>query len=90
MANNVCSFTLKVTLTITKLFLFIFQDNIRLHCQDVCQMMLEEDAYLFVCGDAASMARDVLSVIVDSIAKYKGQCSDRIFFYHSLNYVFLT
>lgn len=53
-------------------------------------MMLEEDAYLFVCGDAASMARDVLSVIVDSIAKYKGQCSDRIFFYHSLNYVFLT
>lgn len=47
------------------------QDNIRLYSQDVCQMILEEDAYIFVCGDAASMARDVLSVIVDSIAKYK-------------------
>ena len=48
------------------------QDNIRLHCQDFCQLLLEEDAYVFVCGDAGSMARDVLGVIVDCIAKYKG------------------
>ncbi|KAJ1521275.1 hypothetical protein ONE63_002956 [Megalurothrips usitatus] len=47
------------------------QDNIRLYSRDVCQMLLEGDAYFFVCGDAATMARDVLAVIVDSVARYK-------------------
>lgn len=48
------------------------QDNIQLHSKQVARLLLHENGYIYVCGDAKNMARDVNDTLVEIISKEIG------------------
>ncbi|XP_036266093.1 methionine synthase reductase isoform X2 [Pipistrellus kuhlii] len=48
------------------------QDNIQLHSKQVARLLLHENGYIYVCGDAKNMARDVNDTLVEIISKEVG------------------
>ncbi|ELW70164.1 Methionine synthase reductase [Tupaia chinensis] len=47
-------------------------DNIRLHSKQVAGLLLHENGYVYVCGDAKNMAKDVNETLVEIISKEVG------------------
>ncbi|XP_065666396.1 methionine synthase reductase isoform X2 [Hydra vulgaris] len=47
------------------------QDNIRCHKEKVMSLLFERDGFVFICGDAKGMGRDVTNTFVDLIEEYK-------------------
>uniref|UniRef100_F6UGP3 Methionine synthase reductase n=1 Tax=Monodelphis domestica TaxID=13616 RepID=F6UGP3_MONDO len=45
------------------------QDNIRLYAQQVTRILLQEKGYIYVCGDAKGMAKDVNDALVEILSK---------------------
>lgn len=48
------------------------QDSIQQHGQQVARALLQERGYVYVCGDAKNMAKDVNDTLVDIISKEVG------------------
>lgn len=48
------------------------QDNIQLHSKQVARLLLQENGYIYVCGDAKNMAKDVNDTLVEIIMKEVG------------------
>ncbi|XP_052015742.1 methionine synthase reductase [Apodemus sylvaticus] len=48
------------------------QDNLQRHSQQVARTLLQEDGYIYVCGDAKNMAKDVHDTLVEIISKEAG------------------
>ncbi|KAM5264839.1 methionine synthase reductase [Ctenodactylus gundi] len=48
------------------------QDSLQLHGQQVAGVLLRESGYLYVCGDAKNMAKDVNDALVEIISKEAG------------------
>ncbi|XP_071942940.1 methionine synthase reductase-like [Antedon mediterranea] len=48
------------------------QDNILLHSDSVCKLLLEQNAVVYVCGDARNMSKDVNNTIVTIISQHQG------------------
>ncbi|XP_043833528.1 methionine synthase reductase isoform X2 [Dromiciops gliroides] len=48
------------------------QDNIRLYAQQVTRILLQEKGYIYVCGDAKGMAKDVNDALVEILSKEAG------------------
>ncbi|KAK9509068.1 hypothetical protein O3M35_006467 [Rhynocoris fuscipes] len=48
------------------------QDLFKKHKQNLVNLLINNDAYLFICGDALNMAKDVQEVIVNSISEVQG------------------
>ncbi|XP_008832805.1 methionine synthase reductase isoform X2 [Nannospalax galili] len=48
------------------------QDNLRLHSQQVCRILLQENGSIYVCGDAKNMARDVNDTLVEIMSREAG------------------
>ncbi|XP_036166229.1 methionine synthase reductase isoform X3 [Myotis myotis] len=48
------------------------QDNIQLHSKQLARLLLHENGYIYVCGDAKNMARDVNDTLVEIISKEVG------------------
>ncbi|XP_064643389.1 methionine synthase reductase-like [Lineus longissimus] len=48
------------------------QDNIRLHAEDVLRWICDEDAVVYVCGDAKNMARNVNETFAELLTKLRG------------------
>ncbi|XP_039079252.1 methionine synthase reductase isoform X2 [Hyaena hyaena] len=48
------------------------QDNMRLHGEQVAKALLQENGYIYVCGDAKNMAKDVNDTLVEIISKEAG------------------
>nr|XP_025873457.1 methionine synthase reductase [Vulpes vulpes]XP_025873458.1 methionine synthase reductase [Vulpes vulpes]XP_025873459.1 methionine synthase reductase [Vulpes vulpes]XP_025873460.1 methionine synthase reductase [Vulpes vulpes] len=48
------------------------QDNIQLHSEQVARVLLNESGYIYVCGDAKNMAKDVNDTLVEIISKQAG------------------
>uniref|UniRef100_A0A8D0MTV0 Methionine synthase reductase n=1 Tax=Sus scrofa TaxID=9823 RepID=A0A8D0MTV0_PIG len=48
------------------------QDSIQRHGQQVARALLQERGYVYVCGDAKNMAKDVNDTLVDIISKEVG------------------
>ncbi|XP_068933063.1 methionine synthase reductase isoform X2 [Petaurus breviceps papuanus] len=48
------------------------QDNIRLYSQEVTRILLQEKGYIYVCGDAKGMAKDVNDALVEILSKEAG------------------
>ncbi|XP_027724720.1 methionine synthase reductase [Vombatus ursinus] len=48
------------------------QDNIRLYSQQVTRILLQEKGYVYVCGDAKGMAKDVNDALVEILSKEAG------------------
>lgn len=46
------------------------QDNILKHSNEIGQKIMNENAVVFVCGDAKNMMRDVKNAIISAVAKY--------------------
>ncbi|XP_033096481.1 methionine synthase reductase-like [Anneissia japonica] len=46
------------------------QDNIRLHSAEVCNLLLEKNAVLYVCGDARNMSKDVNAMFSNIISQH--------------------
>ncbi|XP_031216189.1 methionine synthase reductase [Mastomys coucha] len=48
------------------------QDNLQRHSQQVARILLQENGYIYVCGDAKNMAKDVNDTLVEIISKEAG------------------
>ncbi|XP_037654935.1 methionine synthase reductase isoform X3 [Choloepus didactylus] len=48
------------------------QDNIQLYSKQVARILLHENGYIYVCGDAKNMAKDVNDTLVEIISKETG------------------
>ncbi|CAG0884753.1 unnamed protein product [Darwinula stevensoni] len=48
------------------------QDNMRLHSKELVDLITEQGATVYICGDAHNMAKDVQSCFLDIIAQEKG------------------
>ncbi|XP_076972944.1 methionine synthase reductase [Tamandua tetradactyla] len=48
------------------------QDNIQLHSKQMARILLLENGYIYVCGDAKNMAKDVNDTLVEIISKEAG------------------
>lgn len=48
------------------------QDNLQHHSQQVARTLLQENGYIYVCGDAKNMAKDVNDALVEIISKEAG------------------
>lgn len=48
------------------------QDNLQHHSQQVARTLLQENGYIYVCGDAKNMAKDVNDTLVEIISKEAG------------------
>uniref|UniRef100_A0A2K6EFC8 Methionine synthase reductase n=1 Tax=Propithecus coquereli TaxID=379532 RepID=A0A2K6EFC8_PROCO len=48
------------------------QDNIQLHGKQVARILLHENGYIYVCGDAKNMAKDVNDALVEIISRETG------------------
>ncbi|XP_045421676.1 methionine synthase reductase isoform X1 [Lemur catta] len=48
------------------------QDNIQLHGKQVARILLHENGYIYVCGDAKNMAKDVNDALVEIISREVG------------------
>ncbi|XP_074063363.1 methionine synthase reductase isoform X2 [Macrotis lagotis] len=48
------------------------QDNIRLYSQQVTKILLQEKGFIYVCGDAKGMAKDVNDALVEILSKEVG------------------
>uniref|UniRef100_A0A8C8ZBS3 Methionine synthase reductase n=1 Tax=Prolemur simus TaxID=1328070 RepID=A0A8C8ZBS3_PROSS len=48
------------------------QDNIQLHGKQVARILLHENGYIYVCGDAKNMAKDVSDALVEIISREVG------------------
>ncbi|XP_075864045.1 methionine synthase reductase [Microcebus murinus] len=48
------------------------QDNIQLHGKQVARILLHENGYIYVCGDAKNMAKDVNDALVEIISREAG------------------
>ncbi|CAH6787420.1 methionine synthase reductase [Phodopus roborovskii] len=48
------------------------QDNLQCHSRQVARILLQENGYIYVCGDAKNMAKDVNDTLVDIISKESG------------------
>ncbi|KAM9101085.1 methionine synthase reductase isoform X1 [Sarcophilus harrisii] len=48
------------------------QDSIRLCAQQVTRILLQEKGYIYVCGDAKGMAKDVNDALVEILSKESG------------------
>ncbi|XP_051007006.1 methionine synthase reductase [Acomys russatus] len=48
------------------------QDNLQHHSQQVARILLQEKGYIYVCGDAKNMAKDVNDALVELISKETG------------------
>ncbi|XP_036616080.1 methionine synthase reductase isoform X2 [Trichosurus vulpecula] len=48
------------------------QDNIRLYSQKIARILLQEKGYIYVCGDAKGMAKDVNDALVEILSKEAG------------------
>ncbi|KAM4876053.1 methionine synthase reductase isoform 2-T2 [Thomomys bottae] len=45
------------------------QDNLRLHSQQLARLLLHENGYIYVCGDAKNMAKDVNDALAEIISQ---------------------
>lgn len=45
------------------------QDNLQRHSQQVARTLLQENGYIYVCGDAKNMAKDVNDTLIGIISK---------------------
>ncbi|KAK3579904.1 hypothetical protein CHS0354_031423 [Potamilus streckersoni] len=52
------------------------QDNIRLHGEEIVELLDEKNAQVYVCGDARNMAKDVNQAFVDCYVKVQGLSED--------------
>nr|XP_004670696.2 methionine synthase reductase isoform X2 [Jaculus jaculus] len=48
------------------------QDNLQLHSQQVARILLQENGYVYVCGDAKNMAKDVSDTLVEIVSRETG------------------
>ncbi|XP_044298838.1 methionine synthase reductase [Varanus komodoensis] len=48
------------------------QDNLRLFSREISRLLLQENGYFYVCGDAKHMAKDVNDTLVDALIAEKG------------------
>ncbi|XP_005356746.1 methionine synthase reductase [Microtus ochrogaster] len=48
------------------------QDNLQRHSQQVARTLLQENGYIYVCGDAKNMAKDVNDALVEIVSKESG------------------
>lgn len=48
------------------------QDNLQRHSQQVSRILLQEKGYIYICGDAKNMAKDVNDTLVEIISKETG------------------
>ncbi|XP_021496951.1 methionine synthase reductase [Meriones unguiculatus] len=48
------------------------QDNLHRHSQQVARLLLRENGYIYLCGDAKNMAKDVNDTLVEIISKEAG------------------
>ncbi|CDQ81456.1 unnamed protein product [Oncorhynchus mykiss] len=44
------------------------QHNLLLHAKDLTNLLLKENGYLYVCGDAKNMAKDVNETLIEMIS----------------------
>lgn len=44
------------------------QDSIRMNSKEICHLIHEKSAYVYICGDAANMSKDVLKCFVECLA----------------------
>ncbi|XP_046879819.1 methionine synthase reductase isoform X1 [Hypomesus transpacificus] len=44
------------------------QHNLLLHAKDICNILLQQNGRLYVCGDAKNMAKDVNDTLIDLVA----------------------
>ncbi|XP_034379513.1 methionine synthase reductase [Arvicanthis niloticus] len=48
------------------------QDNLQRHSQQVARILLQENGYIYVCGDAKNMAKDVNDALVEILSREAG------------------
>ena len=48
------------------------QQRLRERAQEVNELLLQHKAYFYVCGDAANMAREVNTTLVQILAEQRG------------------
>ncbi|XP_041488179.1 methionine synthase reductase [Microtus oregoni] len=48
------------------------QDNLQRHSQQVARTLLQENGYIYMCGDAKNMAKDVNDALVEIVSKESG------------------
>ena len=72
------------------MYLFVLQDNIILHSKEFVSQIFENNASVFICGDAKNMGRDVNEAIVAAVQKEKGNLTFFILFYFILFMFYLV
>lgn len=45
------------------------QDSIRMNSKEICDLIHEKSAYVYICGDAANMSKDVLKCLTECLAQ---------------------
>ena len=44
------------------------QDSLKINAAEICRLIFERDAYVYICGDASNMSKDVLNCFVECLA----------------------